>query len=65
MFARDSRCPKHLKHLVYELAQLRNAAAHGRGDITPSSALEYIASARRVANEIKSLADSAEYGEAD
>lgn len=62
VFARDPRAPSHLKNGVYELSQLRNAAAHGRGDISEASAVTYILTARRVANEIKMLADGAERG---
>lgn len=41
--------PKDLQRALDELRSLRNAAAHGIGDITLDSALDYIDSARRVA----------------
>ncbi len=59
-FSREQNAPQHLKHLVRELAALRNAAAHGRGDITESSALAYIHTARKVANDIKQLVEDRE-----
>lgn len=59
-FSREQNAPQHLKHLVRELAALRNAAAHGQGDITESSAMAYIHTARKVANDIKQLVDDRE-----
>lgn len=54
---RESDAPGHLKNVVAELAALRNAAAHGVGDISLESALEYTHTASRVAREIELLAD--------
>lgn len=56
-FRRAPQVPNRLKGLVNELAQLRNAAAHGQGDITIESALEYISSSQRVADQLGALAD--------
>jgi hypothetical protein len=56
-FRKDADVPGQLKNAVYELSTLRNAAAHGVGDITLESALEYTRNASRVAREIESLAD--------
>ena len=60
MFSRESHVPRHLKNVVRELSELRNAAAHGRGDISEESALAYIATVRRVANELRHLTDLTE-----
>lgn len=56
-FRKDTEVPGQLKNAVYELSTLRNAAAHGVGDITLESALEYTRNASRVAREIESLVD--------
>lgn len=56
-FRRYADAPDHLKHAVSELAALRNAAAHGVGDISLESALQYTATASRVARELESLID--------
>jgi hypothetical protein len=56
-FRRAPVVPDRLKRLVEELAQLRNAAAHGQGDITLESALDYITSSQRVADELGTLLD--------
>jgi hypothetical protein len=56
-FRRAPAAPLHLQRLVDELAKLRNAAAHGAGDVSLDSALEYIDSAQRVAEELKTLTD--------
>lgn len=60
MFSRDPHVPNHLKSVIRELSQLRNAAAHGRGDIREDSALAYISTVRRVTKELKHLVDNAE-----
>lgn len=49
----QSALPGEVKRLVSDLRKLRNAAAHGLGDITRESALEYIRSARRVEEAIR------------
>lgn len=59
-FIRDTDAPQYLKRLVRELSQLRNAAAHGRGDISKESAQAYISSARRVGVELNNLVVDAE-----
>lgn len=56
-FRRAPAVPVRLKRLVDELAKLRNAAAHGQGDITEDSAFDYIMSAKRVADELSTLTD--------
>lgn len=56
-FRRAPAVPVRLKRLVDELAKLRNAAAHGQGDITEESALDYITSSKRVADELGTLTD--------
>lgn len=61
-FQRDSGAPNQLKSAVRELATLRNAAAHGVGDISLESALEYIRTASRVAREIDLLIDESLVG---
>lgn len=48
----QSNLPVNLIGAVRELASLRNAAAHGAGDITADSALDYITTARLVARAI-------------
>lgn len=58
-FRRKSDAPVQLKNAVTELTQLRNAAAHGAGDISLESALEYTYTAAQVAREIELLADDA------
>ncbi len=58
-FRREADTPIHLKNAVTELAALRNAAAHGVGDISLESALEYARTASRVAREIDSLVEDA------
>lgn len=57
-FLKDTAAPVQLKNAVHELSMLRNAAAHGVGDITLESALEYTNNAARVAREIESLSDT-------
>lgn len=47
-----SDLPRTVKDAVRELSSLRNAAAHGVGDITLDSALEFITTARRLARAI-------------
>ncbi|TSI16187.1 hypothetical protein [Brevibacterium aurantiacum] len=47
-----SDLPPSIKGAVLELASLRNAAAHGVGDITLESALDYIVTAQHVAKAI-------------
>lgn len=47
-----SDLPPNIKGAVRELASLRNAAAHGVGDITLESALDYIVTAQHVARAI-------------
>jgi hypothetical protein len=56
-FRRTDAVPTRLRRLVAELAALRNAAAHGVGDVSLESALEYVDSAERVAAELRSLTD--------
>jgi len=56
-FRQPGAAPPRLQRLVVELSDLRNAAAHGVGDVSLESALEYIESAERVAAEIQSIAD--------
>lgn len=58
-FRRETNAPHNLKKAVEELAALRNAAAHGVGDISLESALEYIRTAARVGREIDLLTDEA------
>lgn len=48
----QSDLPRTVKRSVGELSNLRNAAAHGVGDITLDSALEYITTARHLARAI-------------
>ena len=52
-FRMDSDVPRDLRGVVDKLAQLRNAAAHGRGDISEESALTYIATVHQVTSELK------------
>ncbi|WP_454116299.1 hypothetical protein [Microbacterium aurum] len=47
-----SDLPRTVKDSVRDLSKLRNAAAHGLGDITLDSALEYITTARHLARAI-------------
>lgn len=48
----QSDLPPNIKGAVRELASLRNAAAHGAGDVTLESALDYIVTAQYVARPI-------------
>jgi hypothetical protein len=54
-FRRNDIVPMRLRRLVDELASLRNAAAHGVGDVSLESALDYVDSAERVATELSNL----------
>lgn len=56
---RRTEAPERLKHVVGDLAALRNAAAHGAGEITEQSAIEYTRTAAVVAKELDQLADDA------
>jgi len=56
---RRTEAPDRLKHVVADLAALRNAAAHGAGEITEQSAIEYTRTAAVVARELDQLADDA------
>jgi hypothetical protein len=55
VFRKTDAVPIRLRRLVAELAGLRNAAAHGVGDVTVESALKYIESAERVSAELNTL----------
>jgi hypothetical protein len=54
-FRRDANVPPNIRSMVSELAELRNAAAHGYTDISYESAESYIRSAISVAHEIDLL----------
>lgn len=57
-FEKDESVSAQLRRVVRELANLRNAAAHGLGEVTEDSALEYIKTARKVERQISLLTDS-------